>query len=358
MGTKIKKLLTGMLLAGCGLVAGLFLAEVAVALLVPQQVRMASAPASFFLRYDANLGWANKEGAVGVDSPPKGVPPYRVRINAQGLRGAEVALPKPPGSRRIAFLGDSNTFGYGIEEGERFSDLLARLGPAGTETLNCGVFGYGTDQEAIALERRVLGLAPDQVVLAVSAGDLADVMSSVNNGAAKPFCRMVAGKFTINNIPVPVSSPLLASSSLQSRLKVLLYRHSHLYRLVLSRVRAFTPFMTDSVREMDDREGFSVMVEIIRGMARVCREGKIGFTVLLVSHGDWIEGLKHDRSAQIGYYGLLKQALTGEGIRVIDPTDAFVAWQGEPLFFPGDAIHLTAAGNRLIAGILARELAR
>ncbi len=358
MGARVRKLLTGVLLTGCGVAAGLLLAEAAVALLAPQQVRMASSPASFFLRYDANLGWANREGAVGVDTPPKGVPPFRVRINSRGLRGPEVALPKPPGGRRIAVLGDSNTFGYGIEEGERFSDLLARMMPAGTEILNCGVFGYGTDQEAIYLERQLLGLSPDMVVLAVSAGDLTDVMASVNGGAAKPFCRIVDGRFTLNNIPVPRSSPLLSSRSLNSRLKVFLYRHSHLYRLLVGRVLALNRYMTDTVREMDEGEGFAVMVEIIRGMQRVCRETGADFRVLLISHGDWIEGLKRDRKAQIGYYGPLIQALAGAGIDVIDPTDSFVASQGEPLFFPGDAVHLTAAGNRLIARILAKELPR
>lgn len=354
----MKKLLihTGLVLGG--VLLGLLLTEAGVAILAPQQVRMADAPASFFLRYDPDMGWANREGATGVDQPAKGVPPFRVRINSQGFRGPEVKVPKPAGVRRIAFLGDSNTFGFGIEEDERFSDLLAKEAPVGTETVNLGVFAYGTDQEAIYLERSVLHISPDLVVLAVSAGDLSDVMSSVNGGAAKPFCKISNGRFTINNIPVPRSTPLLSSRSLKSRFRVALYRHSHLFRLVLSRLLALNPYMTDTVQEMDEGEGFTVMVEIIKGMQRVCREGGIGFKVVLISHGDWIEGLKRDRSAQIGYYGPLKQALALAGIDTIDPTDDFVAWQGEPLFFPRDAVHLTPAGNRLIARVLAGVVAR
>ena len=354
----MKKALINTALVVCGVLLGLLLAELSVALFAPQQVRMANTPASFFLRYDPNLGWVNREGAEGVDEPPKGVPPVRVRINSQGGRGPEVAVPKPAGVRRIVFLGDSNTFGYGIREGERFSDLLSKGAPAGTEIVNLGVFGYGTDQEAIHLERNALRFAPDMVVLAVSAGDLSDVMSSVNAGAAKPFCRISRGRFTINNIPVPPSTPLLSNRSLKSRFKVALYRHSHLFRFMLGRVLALNPYMTDTVREMNEGEGFTVMVEIIKGMERVCREGRIAFKVLLISHGEWIEGLKRDRSAQIGYYGALKQALTAAGIEVIDPTDDFAAWQGEPLFFPQDKVHLTPAGNALVAGILARGIVR
>lgn len=357
-GESVKNVLTNICLVLGGALLGLMLAELCVALFAPQQVRMASTPTSFYLRYDPNLGWVNKEGASGDDNPVKGVPPFRARINFQGFRGPEVAVPKPAGVRRIAILGDSNTFGFGIQEGERFSDLLAKKGASGTEVVNLGVFGYGTDQEAIYLERNVLRLAPDMVVLAVSAGDLSDVMSSVNAGASKPFCKIVDGRFTINNIPVPHSTPLLSSRSLKSRLKVTLYRHSHLFRFLVARVLALNPYMTDTVREMTEGEGFTVMVEIIKGMQRVCREGKIDFKVLLLSHGDWIEGLRRDPEAQIGYYGQLKQALGAAGIKVIDPTSAFIAWQGEALFFKEDAVHLTAAGNALIARIMLKELGR
>lgn len=336
-----------------GVTVALLIAELSTALWAPQQVRMANTPASFFLRYDPETGWVNREGADGEDRPPNGLPGYRVRINALGYRGDELAHSKPPGVRRIAFLGDSNTFGYGIREGERFSDLLAKAAPERTEVLNLGVFGFGTDQEAIYLERHALRFLPDMVVLAVSAGDLSDVMSSVNAGAAKPYFRIIDGRFTMNNIPVPQSTPLMSSRSLKSRTKVFLYRHSHLYRLLLSRVLALNRYMVDTVREMDEREGFAVMVEIIRGMERVCREGGIDFKVLLISHGEWIEGHRRDSSAQIGYYGSLKQALIGAGIKVIDPTDVFVAWQGEPLFFSEDAVHLSPTGHRLLAGALA-----
>jgi len=327
----------------------LLLLELAIALFMPQQVRMANTPGGFFLRYDPEIGWVNREGAVGVDAPQKGIPPYNVRINSLGYRGREVLLPKPRGIRRIAFIGDSNTFGYGVQEGERFSDLLAQKSKAGTEILNLGVFGYGTDQEAIYLEANGIRFAPDIVVLAVSAGDLSDVMSSVNAGAAKPFCKIIDGKFTINNIPVPPSTPLLSSRSLESRSKVFLYKHSHLYRLLLSRVLALNRYMIDTVQEMDEKEGFGVMVEIIKGMRQVCSEGGIDFKVLLISHGEWINGMKRNTAARIGYYEQLKQVLKASGIEVIDPTEAFVHWQGEPLFFQNDAVHLTAAGNRLVA---------
>lgn len=353
---RVKTWSVNLALVFCGVGLALICGEVLLAFIAPQQVRMATTPVSFFLRYDPEIGWVNREGAEGEYEPSQDVPKFKVKINALGYRGREVVVPKPSGIRRLALLGDSNTFGYGIQEGECFSNLLAATAPTGTEILNLGVFAYGTDQEALYLERHALRFLPDMVVLAVSAGDLSDVMSSVNAGAAKPFCRFMNGKFTIHNIPVPRSVPLLSSRSLNSRVKVFLYRHSHLYRLLLARVLALNPYMVDTVREMEEAEGFGVMVEIIKGMERVCREGGIAFKVLLISHGEWIDGMRRNPGAGIGYYSQLKDALSSAGIEVIDPTSAFVAWQGAPLFFKQDAVHLTPAGNRLVSQILQTEL--
>lgn len=355
-GVFLKNVSKNLLLVCFSTLAGIIAVEMVVSLLAPQQIRMATKPVHSFLRYDTDLGWANREGATVEDELSPDGSRYRVRINAIGLRGPEINIRKPAGTQRILFLGDSNTFGYGIQEEERFSNILTRRAPRGMEIINGGVFGYGTDQEAIFLERNLLRLSPDLVVLAVSAGDLSDVMSSVNAGTAKPFCRIIDGKFTLNNTPVPRSTPLLSSRALKSKIKVFLYRHSHLYRLLQGRVLALNRYMTDTVMEMDEREGFSVMVEIIRGMQRVCDESGADFRVLLISHGEWIEGMRRDSKAQIGYYVALKQTLAGSGVKVMDTAGAFVDWRGGELFFPSDAVHLSREGNRLLAVILAKYL--
>ena len=61
-----------------------------------------------------------------------------VRINHQGLRDVPHAYTKPPGTTRILFLGDSFVFGYGVEEAQRFTNLvqdqLNRHPPAGRPT--------------------------------------------------------------------------------------------------------------------------------------------------------------------------------------------------------------------------------
>jgi len=89
-------------------------------------------------------------------------------VNAQGFRGPLVAQPKPAGTFRIACVGDSHTFGFGVESHAAWPAQLARLlneNGAPIEVINCGVNAYDTLQEALWLERHVMSYEPDLVLL-------------------------------------------------------------------------------------------------------------------------------------------------------------------------------------------------
>ncbi len=97
-----------------------------------------------------------------------------VHVSSLGLRGPEVAVRPPPGSRRVLVLGDSVAFGWGLDEAEsvpaRLAEALRRRGVS-AEVLNAGVPGYSIANEA-ALHREIApALAPDAVVLAASLND-------------------------------------------------------------------------------------------------------------------------------------------------------------------------------------------
>lgn len=93
----------------------------------------------------------------------------RVALNSHGLRDEEYPIAKPLEEKRILVLGDSVTFGWGISQGETFSDrmepILQRRTGRNWQVINAGVNGYNTEQEADWL--RIYGLAfkPDIVVL-------------------------------------------------------------------------------------------------------------------------------------------------------------------------------------------------
>jgi len=107
-------------------------------------------------------------------------------INSAGLRDREFPLEKPPGMRRIVWLGDSTTVGWGVPlEGTAPKILERRLnaaGPGRFEVLNCGVGNYGTVQEVehyLTIDR---AFHPDLVILEYFINDPEPVPRERNAG--------------------------------------------------------------------------------------------------------------------------------------------------------------------------------
>jgi hypothetical protein len=105
---------------------------------------------------------------TGVTIP---IPPSRIVISSQGLRDEEIADPKPAGVRRLICLGDSTTFGWGVEAEESFCHRLDDLLGPPWETVNLGVPGYNSTQEVRHLETRGLAFSPDVVMVLFDGND-------------------------------------------------------------------------------------------------------------------------------------------------------------------------------------------
>jgi lysophospholipase L1-like esterase len=107
-------------------------------------------------------------GAVG------GAP---VRANSAGYRGPERERAKAPGLFRIALLGDSMTFGWGVRDDETFAarleEKLRAARPADRwEVDNFAMIGFNTAQAAEAYLRDVAAYAPDLVLLGFFLNDV------------------------------------------------------------------------------------------------------------------------------------------------------------------------------------------
>lgn len=106
------------------------------------------------------------------------LPPSKIRINSIGLRDHDYPVQKPRGTQRILCLGDSLTFGQGVDLEDTFAKILERR-YAGehlkVEVLNFGVPGYGTLDELRLMEEVGFSYQPDIVLLTMLGSDYKNV---------------------------------------------------------------------------------------------------------------------------------------------------------------------------------------
>jgi lysophospholipase L1-like esterase len=102
-----------------------------------------------------------------------------VETNSLGMRDDEPLPADTPGLFRIAVLGDSMTFGFGVAGEQTYPQVLERLLVAENsrrrqavdgedhrfEVLNMGVGGYSTPDEAIVLRHKALALEPRLIII-------------------------------------------------------------------------------------------------------------------------------------------------------------------------------------------------
>ncbi len=138
------------------------------------------------------------------------VAPSHMIINSYGFRGPEVKLAQSEGTLRVAVLGDSFTFGQGVNYAESYPAVLEdqlQDGGIQAEVLNFGVPGHSTPQSVALAQARVTPLKPDVVLLSVFANDLS---------AAESYCHYgkggnALGAWVLRNVYVGRLAYLMAS---------------------------------------------------------------------------------------------------------------------------------------------------
>lgn len=138
---------------------------------------------------------------------------HRIVNNSRGFRDLE-RVHETGGARRIVVVGDSTAWGWGVEAGERFSDLMERMLP-GWEVINLAQAGYSTDQELLLLESEGLNYRPEIVLLLFDRNDVVEGNNAklIDGTQPKPWYEDLDGVLALRGVPVPYNPAYWAKKS-------------------------------------------------------------------------------------------------------------------------------------------------
>src|SRR5262249_23020956 len=135
-------------------------------------------------RMDDDLGWSVR---------PDRTTRHRTRYfdityatNSLGFRDKPRVSQTPGVAHRIVLYGDSSVFGWGVAQGERFSDIVERETPT-VEVWNHAVPGYGLDQEIILYEKERRALPVNEIMFFVDRFTLSRIRTNFIYAKYKPM---------------------------------------------------------------------------------------------------------------------------------------------------------------------------
>ena len=352
-----------------GSAAAVVLGELALRLLRPPVLAVPASDYAEFFAFDPELGWANRPGGHGRMTF---LPDFdhMIRINARGLRDRDIPYERSVPLRRVLCLGDSFTWGMGVEAEETWPKVLERTLPE-LEALNAGVNGWTTSQEFLWLRREGLKYRPDAVVLGFHVNDFRENLDEHAGIYERPYFVLDGGALVLRN--VPVEQPAGARGRPQL---AWLENHSYLFRLLvfgrewvrlgflepadLSPLRRQSPGDRPAASSSDGPPARNVTRALLSEIRNVCDENHILFVVLLIPTNRQVRpslralpGTPREIAAYEAARGICREL----GLICVDPLDALAASEEHGLltYYPMD-MHWNASGHRLAAQLVAERL--
>jgi lysophospholipase L1-like esterase len=280
----------------------------------------------------------------------------QVRISSLGIRDREFGA-KPAGVRRVLILGDSYTFGWGVEETQRFGNRLEELlqvaSPGRWQVVSAGINAYATRDELAWLDEYGWKLEPDLVVLEFCMGNDFD-------GNVGPGFHVENGFLVGNHSTRPQA---VAPTSMVERVKIWVRDHSELFVFLRELRNDWRAGLTP--REKRRRqlvhandlvdEGFAPTARIVGALNDDATRHHVPWVLMVVPMRHQVYGTRDVDRAVIDYpNGRLRALGAGLGVPTLDLLPAFrerVARKPARLYFDRDP-HWTREGHQAAAEIL------
>lgn len=245
-----------------------------------------------------------------------------------------------PGDGTIVLIGDSVTFGVGVEENETFAGLL-RASATQRKVINTGVVGIGLPDYERRLDE-ALAIAPDtrDVYLIYCLNDFQPAVADTRRDE-QTVSRQLKNSYS------SVFQYLNEYFGSRSELYVLLTG------LAIDPSRRY--FEWDRRLTDVDTETFNETLAPLERIANELRRRNIRFTVIIGPYEYQLRPGVDDREPQ----NKLSSYLAAKDIRMIDAYEAFQrSGLGSQAFLFADPMHLSPAGHKIVFDILQSDLSQ
>jgi len=277
---------------------------------------------------------------------------WHVYTDASGHRRAKDKKAGQQSKGTALWLGDSFTFGHGVDYEQTWVGLLDARSDARYSHLNCGVPGYGPTQYKIVLEEALQAIDDVSIVFVVTylGNDFHDTIwekkSVIRNGVVGDtgsFRSMIARNLHSYRLATRVMHRLAGRVSKEQS------------ALVDLRTPAAwqVPPMSDALTRFADG---------IRGIARICEERSIPLVAIVVPHASMVTlTRKHgaadsvDTADERGPLVRALNILSELGLRVVDTTPELAEHDAADLYYRFDG-HFRPLGHEVVEGLLLRSV--
>lgn len=261
----------------------------------------------------------------------------KVNTNSMGLRGGEIDLSR---QHKIIMLGDSFTFGHGVNDGEAYAYLLqkkldAKYGEK-TVIINAGTNGYDTRREYSYLANYGSKYNPNIVIVNFMFND------ALSNSGEYWFSAMPAGWARY----IPLKS-IAALVEYLKQPKVLLYKLGIKFKGNIRNVDHF-----DCLREGKCEKGWNATFDYLEKLGQYAKENSISLVIVNIPSQELFDAEKNATFNPNLASEKLSAFCKRRGIEFIDLYNSGLTKED---YFPKDG-HWKAAGNEKAAEYVFQNL--
>ena len=311
------------------------------------------------IQYDEKLGWKLAKNWSGQHQHFD----YSAHYSTDFLGFRKSSVQKNITNNRVLVMGDSFTFGLGVEDDQTFVSLMNTDNPD-TIFINGGVPGYAPDQQMLWLREAVLSTQPDSIVFIIYLGnDLVDIglPFAVQAAYAKPYIALTEdGVPVAKNIPVPRESKpealrdkTLGSYILDGDRSTFLGRYKIGQLLIGAGLGS--PVEKSDLEGLLEKKLKKPIALMGAALDLMMSEADQSFTLVLLPGAS---AVKNKSSVSARYQLLVRDKLLDlarqKNLKAIDLVTP-LSEDGGNYFYPNDG-HLSAAGHEVVSKALMQNL--